>query len=226
MWGRLTTTTCISAALLIFAASGAQAGIVATAPGALVSGTANHFEAPGGFSFLPGVDVDADYAVFAPGDFQTFLNDNAIVALDPSGGASFVYVYQLFNVAAPPGAGTELFTVGVDALDPLDGAAPTFISLLGSVDPATTAFNGGTNSGPTSGVDGSVVWDFDAALGVGQSSALLVYTSPRSFQFDTSTATASLSSGGSEVPSPLPEPHTLVVLAMAGLGAMARRRGA
>lgn len=119
--------------------------------------------------------AEVDWAAFGPGKFQLFLNDNGYAGADPSGANEVLYVYQIVSVtAATPGIDT--LTVGVDAADGRGASAA----------PSDVVHVGGVNS-PASGGDNttSMAWFFNGnELQVGDSSSLLVFSSPFAPEFD------------------------------------------
>jgi hypothetical protein len=215
----------VAVAILSAVPTLASGGILDTTPHALAGwqGKNDHIN-PGMPPFIPALDADVEWAVFAPGSFQLMLDEEGIPFVDPNP-ASYTYAYQVINWASTNAV--DFFTVGVDAEDPLDGAAPNFVPALlsgGTVDPGDMGYNGGTHGGPNSGVDGSVKWDFIAALGVGQSTGILFFSSPQGPQWDSSVVTSGLSADSQDVGSPVPEPLTLTILAGGGLSLVLHRR--
>jgi hypothetical protein len=129
-----------------------------------------------GSAFGDTVVAEVDWAEFAPGGFQQYLNSQAIGQVDPSGPLEVTYVYQISSVTiASPGIDT--LTVGVDAGDGRGIVlAPAFV-------PTGAA----TEQSPTSGGDNttSMAWFFAGAeLAIGDESSLLVFTSPFAPEFD------------------------------------------
>jgi hypothetical protein len=126
--------------------------------------------------------AEVDWAAFArpfdgsTGKFQLYLNDQGIAQADPSAAGEVIYVYQIASVAtASPGVDT--LTVGVDAADGRGGvSAPAFV-------PTGAA----TEKSPASGGDNttSMAWFFNGSeLVAGDSSSLLIFTSPFAPEFD------------------------------------------
>jgi hypothetical protein len=187
-----------------------------------------------GAAFGDVITAEVDWAAFArpadgsTGKFQLYLNDQGIAQVDPSAPGEVIYVYQITSVtAASPGIDT--LTVGIDAADGRGGVvAPTFIPT-----------GAGTEKSPASGGDTStgMAWFFNGAeLQVGDTSSLLVFTSPFTPEFDFLQANSGL--GGPPV-SPLvaspserlfrfdiPEPSAwaLGLLGCIGMFAKARQR--
>ena len=126
--------------------------------------------------FGDAVVADVDWAVFEPGKFQQYLNGQAIAQVDPSGPLELTYVYQITKVGtAVPGIDT--LTVGVDLAD-----------ARGTILPPTFVPTGAaTEKTPTSGGDNntSMAWFFNGhELHVGDTSSLLVFTSPFAPELD------------------------------------------
>jgi hypothetical protein len=135
-----------------------------------------------GAAFGDTLVAEVDWAAFArpsdgsTGRFQLFLNDEGIAQLDPSAPGEVIYVYQITSVtAASPGVDT--LTVGLDSADGRGGVvAPAFV-------PTGAA----TEQSPVSGGDNvtSMAWFFNGTeLQVGDTSSLLVFTSPFAPEFD------------------------------------------
>lgn len=175
-----------------------------------------------GAAFGDTLVADVDWAAFAPGDLQLYLNGQGIAQVAPGGPGEVAYVYQIVSVtSASPGVDT--LTVGVDAGDGRGSAsAPTFV-LTGAA----------TEKSPSGGGDQgtSMAWFFTGKeLQVGNTSSLLVFTSPFSPEFDFMQVNSGLAG---PVVSPLvaspssrafPEPSMgLVVMALGGLLIRARR---
>jgi hypothetical protein len=180
-----------------------------------------------GAAFGDSVVAEVDWAVFSPGNFQSYLNSQSIAQLDPSGANELIYVYQISTVttAAP---GIETLTVGVDAPDPRGSVlAPAFVS-TGSA----------TEQSPTDGGDNttSMAWFFSGTeLHAGDTSSLLVFTSPNVPEYDFLSINSGLA-GPANFPSvgspssllfQIPEPTSLF-LALIGcfgvMGVMGSRR--
>lgn len=164
---------------------------------------------------VPGwiVNANVEYAVYAPGKFgtSTALGEPD----DPSGGADWVYAYQIFNNASDPYDLINTLTVGLDGNE-----GPNFISFLDGVDinPSSSYFPSAT----------SAKWDFqDPNIpSGGAASDILFFTAP----FGPETDNATLQGGWvvtEQLPSPVPEPATLcmMLLAAAMLGLWRGVRG-
>jgi hypothetical protein len=164
------------------------------------------------------VAAEVDWAVFAPGRFAQYLTDQGFAGPDPSGGSDAVYAYQVTSVTtALPGIST--LTVGLGAAD-FRGTvlAPTSVS----AGPGTVLPNAGGDAGT------SMVWTFLAdPLNVGQTSGLLVFTSPFAPELDNLSIKSGIATAAAidEVGSPslrivqdmVPEPSSLC-LAIASVG--------
>lgn len=179
-----------------------------------------------GAAFGDTVVAEVDWAVFPVGGFQGYLNSQAIAQVDPSAPNEFTYVYQITTVtSATPGI--DVLTVGIDAIDARGSlTAPTFV-------PTGAA----TEKSPTSGGDNntSMAWFFGGTeLDPGDSSSLLVFTSPNIPEYDFLTVASGL--GAPAVPplvaSPsailgdpnVPEPSTLLLAVACGLPFLSGRR--
>jgi hypothetical protein len=179
-----------------------------------------------GAAFGDTVVAEVDWAAFAPGGFQQYLNSQAIAQVDPSGPLEVTYVYQISLVtSASPGIDT--LTVGIDAGDGRGVVlAPAFV-------PTGAA----TEKSPASGGDNttSMAWFFNGAeLAPGDVSSLLVFTSPFVPEFDFLQINSGLAG---PVVSPLaaspsdriyivPEPASLALgLACGAIALGLRRRG-
>lgn len=196
------------ACALLVCGSVAVAGPLATDPSAFASGTAN-FSATGDSGSLL---VDLDFAVFEPGVYP----DDGVLGNDPSNGSEWVYAYQGFNVG---GAGDKVFstvTIGLieNSLAGNDGDDPLHV-MLGGIGPIVTFI----------GVD-SVVYNFSPQVTPGEFSTVLLFTSPNEPSLDGSASVINggLSDTQSGIPTPVPEPAMLVLMGLAGLAVVRRRR--
>jgi hypothetical protein len=177
------------------------------------------------------VEAVVEWAAFFPGKFQDFLDAEHPGAVDPSAAGEITYAYQVVSVAkASPGIST--MTVGVDhpagapPVDPRGTVSPTFVALTGGEAPSSNSDQGT-----------SMLWSWGpgaALLDAGETSPILVFTSPFAPELDT----MQLSSGvASPNPSPLvasigdrivdhevPEPAALVLLTLGGIAMLATRR--
>ena len=183
----------------------AHAGLLADNDAGALPGFTGNTNFAGGFLTYT-IDADVDYAVFAPGTF-----DAAFPGLDPSGGTEYVYAYQIANNDTD----ISKLTVGLDGDEPLGTIG--YIADAGLTDPSDSLFVGIPN--PT-----SAAWDFTVPnpLTIGNSSAVLIFTSAAAPEYDSATVEAAFPDSQS-LPSPLPEPATLGLMAM-GLGLMGVRK--
>ena len=175
----------------------AEAGMLsANSGGAIAAFTGSQFFDDFFVSF-PSFTVSAnvDFAVFAPGAFGV-----AFPGEDPSGGAHYVYAYQIENLDTD----ISKLTVGLDGDEPLGTIG--FIGGAGLIDPSASLYVG---AGPTSSA-----WDFGPGQLInGTSSALLFFTSAAAPELDSATVAAAWSNSH-DLPSPLPEPASLGLLAL------------
>jgi hypothetical protein len=175
--------------------------------------------------------AEVDWAAFARpadggiGKYQLYLNGQGIAQADPSAPAEVLYAYQIVSVtAANPGVGT--LTVGLDAGDGRGGvSAPTF-----------TPTGAATEVAPTGGGDNvtSMGWIFGNDLDVGDTSPILIFTSPFAPELDFLQVSSGLASPS---PSPLvaspsdrlfqfdiPEPSSLAMGLLCSLGLLLKAR--
>lgn len=169
------------------------------------------------------VDAVVEWAAFAPGKFQLYLNANHPGAVDPSAAGEVVYAYEVVSVAtAAPGIST--LTIGVDPADARGSVGPTFVPLTGGQAPS------GSNDQTT-----SMAWFFGPGAGVlsaGEKTPILVFSSVFAPELDTLQLNSGLASPN---PSPLvasisdrlftheiPEPTGLLLLLL-GAAALALR---
>ena len=167
-----------------------------------------------------------DWAAFGPGKFQQFLDAEGIAQVDPSGPDEVIYVYQITSVASAS-PGIDSLTVGIDVADGRGVVlAPSFL-----------ATGGTTEKAPHSGGDNttSMAWFFNGTeLQPGDTSSLLVFTSPFAPEFDFLQVNSGLAGPS---PSPLvaspsdrlfqfdiPEPTTLTVGLMCSIAMFCSRR--
>ncbi len=175
-----------------------------------------------GAAFGDTLVAEVDWAAFAPGGLQLYLNSQAIAQVAPGGPGEMAYVYQIVSItSASPGVDT--LTVGLDAADGRGSVlAPAFIPI-----------GAATEKSPASGGDNttSMAWFFNGTeLAAGDTSSLLVFTSPYSPEYDFLQVSSGLAGPGVSplVASPsdrqVPEPSIgLAVLSLGGLLFRARR---
>lgn len=230
-WAQAAVTLILGSMLI----SSASAGPLATTNRALNDGfgpDAGRWHgsvAIAGAAFGDILVAEVDWAAFAnpvggASQFQLYLNDQGIAQVDPSAPGEVIYVYQITSVtSASPGIDT--LTVGLDAADGRGVvSAPTVIP---------TGL--GTEKSPASGGDNntSMAWFFNGdELLAGDTSGLLVFTSPFSPEFDFLQINSGLA--GPPV-SPLvaspsnrrfvnPEPSSLTLALLSAFALMARVR--
>jgi hypothetical protein len=205
-----------------------QAGPLATTPFALNdgfgpdAGTWHGTVAIAGAAFGDTVSAQVDWAAFHHGDFQLYLNSQGIAQVDPSAVGEIVYVYQITTVtSASPGI--DALTVGLDASDGRGVvSAPSFVPTGAAMSKAPAS--GGDNTS-------SMAWFFNGTeLHVGDSSALLLFTSPFLPEFDFMQVNSGLAGPPVSplVASPsdraVPEPATAALGLCAALGLLLRRQ--
>ena len=159
--------------------------------------------------FFNSLDADVEFAVFAPGDFQGFLDENGILYSDPAPG-EYIYAYQVLNISSGTSGVTGL-SVGLDGNEDLGAVAPTFIPAAtnyGTYSPAPTQDPGGVGGGP--GIQQSSVWNPLAFL-PGQASGILLYSSPAIPELGFSTLNGGIAAEqiANSLPNPVPEPSTI-----------------
>ena len=215
-------------ALLLAAGGTAAAGVLETDPNAL-SGWRGDVDLQGSAPFgLPGsVNVDLDYAVYAPNPEASHFDATFGAGADPSDGTEYVYAYQAFNRAG--GSAVTALTVGLDGDEPFNMGPPLghigFLAGTGDVSPSTSYLappDGST--APT-----SARWAFLTVpyLPITLGSDVLFFTSPVAPEWDSATALGAWAATG-QVPSPsdgssIPGPATLGLMSLGGLALLRRR---
>lgn len=161
------------------------------------------------------VEATVEYAVFPPGRFQQYLDDNGLAGSDPSP-LNAIYAYQITSVAAAS-PGVSSLSVGYDLGDISNDVTFVATGVAGEVSPTTSA-NQLT----------SAFWSFDSPLDVGDVSSILVIASPSEPELDTVQVSSGLASPN---PSPLvasitddigqfkevPEPSSALIVLFAGI---------
>lgn len=172
------------------------------------------------------VNAEVDWAAFAPGPkFQQYLDSQSIAQVNPAASGEVIYVYQVVSVsAAAPGIGT--LTVGVDPTDARGSISAPFFLPIGA----------GTEKSPSSGGDNttSMAWFFsgNSALQAGNTTGLLVFTSPFAPELDFLALSSGLAGGFAQVASisdrifqfDVPEPSTVLLALFGCVGFMSSRK--
>ncbi len=214
----------ISLVVLLVCSSAAMGSWLPLDGNVLTSGTTT-WQGTVPFTYTLGshnLNVNVDYAVYAPGQFGTSMELG--YPTDPSDGTEYVYAYQIWNNTGG-NQGVSAFTVGFTAApgnsDPANQGFVLAPSNSG-VPPASYDFSYGS-----SGDAQSAVWSYGSAtpLAIGKYSDILIYTSPYPPEWDQSSVqTASALVAGGFLPSPVPEPATCTLLIVAGIFLAVRRR--
>jgi len=213
-----------AAVALVSLAGFAIAGPLPTDPNALAAWRGSTLFTNGG-----SLKVDVEYAVYAPGQFDTSaaLGFPSHVPVDPSGGTQYVYAYELFNNVGGTFVDLNL-SVGVAV-----GGIPNGSTNITN-DPGTP--EGGVPPNHSEFIPGSdpeqaAKWSYDSGLAVGAHSDILLFTSPFGPQFFQSSMQGGHATvASSQLPSPVPEPAGVVLAvigaAMVSLLARWRRKAA
>jgi len=210
----------VPAAIVLLAAVHAGAGVLDGDGSALFSGTKTLTDL-----MMMTQPVDVEYAVYDKGMF-----DLSFSGADPTGGAEYVFAYQLYG---DPIGWQPLYGLSVGILDGEDPFGPPGVPVdnVGFVElDATASPNLMWVSRLADGVATSVRWDYAGDLTRGHWSDVLFYTSPYGpapeEDWDDSNVSTMMGIVKNETlphPDPIPEPATLV-LVTAGLAAVRRRR--
>ena len=159
--------------------------------------------------------AEVEFAVYAPGQFST---STALgLPADPSGGADYVYAYEVFN-DGPNGSNVTVQTLTINVDYPnFPNAIPipgSFVSNVAGLDPPGLAPHL-SRFVPASGQPKhSVVWNYDSVSGLlnpspAQHSDILYFASPWAPHFVLSSIGGGVSTGATQpLPSPIPEPAT------------------
>jgi hypothetical protein len=169
------------------------------------------------------LDAVVEWAAFAPGKFQLYLNGAGPGAVDPGAPGEVVYAYEVVSVAkAKPGI--DLVTVGVDAAD-----------ARGSVSPTTVGLTGGPAATDDADQTTSMLWEYlGPSLAAGGKSPIMVFSSPFAPQLDalnvssgvaTTLVSPLVASIGDRIfQNDVPEPATISLLGLAAVAFVPRRR--
>jgi hypothetical protein len=160
--------------------------------------------------------ANVDYAVYDRGQF-----DLSFPGQDPSGGAQYVYAYQILN-SLSSSASIQEFTVGLDG----DESPANIGSIADPVPPSGNAENLAYFSGSPAT---SAVWSYaDSMVSPGAESRILIFTSPNPPEWDLASLLGTRGSigqaPGSGLPGPVPEPGALLGLIAIGCAFFLVRR--
>ena len=222
----------VAAVVVAMLAGSAEAVSLAGDPNAMLAWRGRTNFSASLVTFL--LNADVEFAVYEPGKFAI-----SFPGADPAGGSEYVYAYQIFNLTVDSSLVTEL-TVELDGDEPLSGA-PGDPPAAGAADLGHVYFVAGTGdagangTGNLSPLDHYVSppdpppaptlarWAFlTAPLETGDTSDVLLFTSPAGPQWDSATVAGAIPAT-KDLPSPLPEAASLALLAL-GAAAMLIRR--
>lgn len=192
----------------------ANAALLATDPAAMAAfrGAQPFTAVLGPLSFAATVE----YAVYAPGTF----NGSAVLGApaDPSGGTDYVYAYEMIN------SGTQLQrTIGELSVGFDGNTAAHNLGVLAGV-PAAGISPSSSSFIPVSAPFASATWIYNTELTSGQSSVVLLFTSPNAPHFYNASVLGGGLGNQQLLPSPVPEPGTLMMLSGIALFALQSAR--
>ena len=171
----------IAGTLALVLASQSQAGILADASNTfafddgstLYKGSRAFFD---DIPFFETLDASLDFSVFAPGQFQSFLNANGITGagyVDPSPIDEYVYAYQVLDNGST--AGVTTFTLGLDGDEPITIPVPNQVPLNAfTVNPPSVVASSTDTFVPN---DTQANWFFDFGDLSGVDSTILFFSS-------------------------------------------------
>lgn len=201
---------------LLQSAGSSTAGTLPTDSNALPGwqGTELFTGTAGSFSLVANVE----YAVYGPGVFVSSFP----AFVDPSGGADYVYAYEILNSNAGNVRVLEL-SVGL-----IPGAIPSGSTNIGDLALAGGLVPDQSHFVPLSDPKQSANWDYNSSLLPGLNSDILFFTSPFGPHFQDSTVqggkgTISQSNPSAVLPSPTPEPASFTLAAIFGACVLALR---
>jgi hypothetical protein len=165
-----------------------------------------------------------DFAVFGPGDFQSYLDGEygGGTYTDPTGSSEYIYAFQF---RSDTGATIQTLNAGYDVGADIGSLpAPGSMAASGDTGPTSTTYNASSARWD---------WGFGASVANGKISDLLFYSSNRPPKPDFATLGAQYlldqaDSGPNDFASPaVPEPASLVsmIIAVVGAGLVTGRRG-
>jgi hypothetical protein len=172
------------------------------------------------------LNADVEFAVFAAGNFQEFLDENGIVFNDPAPN-EFIYAYQITQITEAT-AGISVFSVGLNGNEALGQSGVTFIPMIadyGTYSPLPSQDPDLTGGGP--GVNTSSTWNGLPGWATNGASGILFYSSPDGPElgFTSMNAGTAAASHNDALPNPVPEPasSTMMMAVLLVLGAVPRR---